>query len=103
MEWLILGILFIVIGWLSYMTRQHYALTLQDRLVRNEMRLRYYILTGKDFSPVEHQLSMRQLAALRFAGDEEFPDLTDRAIKEKLSAGSIKQSIRNWKPDYLRV
>jgi len=44
MEWLAITAIFVLIGWLSFMTRQHYALTLQNRMVRMEMRLRYYSL-----------------------------------------------------------
>ena len=85
------------------MLRQHYALTLQNRLVRLEMRHKYSMLTGKDFEPLEAKLSFGQIAALRFASDEELVPLVARTIKENLSPKTIKESIVNWKPDLMRV
>ena len=89
--------------WLSFMLRQHYALTLQDRVVRLEMRLRYYQLTNIRFEVYEPQLSLKQIAALRFASDGELPVLVQRALDEKLSPDAIKKSIMNWIPDEVRV
>lgn len=103
LEWLFIAIIFIIIGWLSYMTRQHYALTLQNRLVRSEMRLRYFILTGLNFAPLESKLSFGQIAALRFASDEELPALLQKASAENMAPKEIKASIRQWTPDYQRV
>jgi hypothetical protein len=40
---------------------------------------------------------------LRFASDEEYLGLIDRAVKESLSAADIKKSIQNWRGDYHRV
>lgn len=85
------------------MLRQHYALGNQDRIVRLELRFRYYVLTGKRLEPLESNLSIRQMAALRFAPDEELPAMVERAIKENLSAPQIKKSIVHWLPDHMRV
>lgn len=96
------GVLILII-WLSFMTRQHYGLINQNRTVRLELRLRYYILTQKRLEIIEEQLSFGQLAALRFASDEELPALVQRAVNENLSADDIKKAIINWEPDYMRV
>jgi hypothetical protein len=101
--WIAVGALVLLIGWLSFMMRQHYALTLQNRVVRMEMRFRYYVLTGKRLELLEQQLTFGQVAALRFASDEELPALVERALKEQLSPSEIKKSIKNWLPDYMRV
>lgn len=98
-----LAALFFLAGWVSFMLRQHYALGNQNRIIRAEMRLRYYILTQQNFQPLEQQLSFGQIAALRFASDEELPNLIQQAIRESLSPGTIKKMIRNWTPDYMRV
>ena len=87
----------------AVMLRQHYALGNQNRIVRLEMRLRYFELTGKRFASIEQQLSFGQIAALRFASDEEFLPLIDRSIKENLLPADIKKSIHNWQGDYMRV
>ena len=101
--WLMVIILFIFIGWSSFMMRQHYALGNQDRILRMELRFRYYIITGKRFEIMESQLTVKQMMALRFASDEELPVLVERAIKEKLTARLIKKSIIYWLPDMMRV
>jgi len=101
--WTFISIVFVVFILLGLMLRQHYALTLQNRIVRLELRYRYFTLTGKRFEPIESQLQDAQLFALRFASDAELPDLTDRALSEKYSGDAIKKSITNWKGDYERV
>jgi hypothetical protein len=80
-----------------------YALKLQNRIILNEMRNRYFHLTGKTFDEKERELKLGQIIGLRFASDEELLGLMDRAIAEKLKAKEIKQQIKNWKGDYIRV
>jgi len=101
--WIIAAIAFFMMGWLSFMLRQHYALTLQNRIVIQEMRLRYYTLTGARFEQFEDRLSFVQIAALRFASDEELPELVQRTLDEHLASGEIKKAVRNWLPDNNRV
>ncbi|MDI1255503.1 MAG: DUF6526 family protein [Flavobacterium sp.] len=101
--WLFIGLLFLAVIWLSFMMRQHYALTLQDRIVRMELRYRYYVLTGADFGAIESKLIDSQIFALRFCSDTELPDMVSRALKENLSGKAIKRAIRDWKGDYHRV
>lgn len=101
--WIILAVLFTIIAWLSFMMRQHYALIIQNRVVRMEMRFRYYVLTQQRLEPLEAKLGFGRLAALRFASDEELPGLITRAIAENLSADDIKRSIKSWVADDMRV
>ena len=101
--WISQILLWIMLIWLSFMLRQHYSLTLQNRIVRLELRFRYFALTQQRFEPLEQQLSFRQLVALRFAADEEFPALIERTLRENLSPEQIKKSIKNWNPDDMRV
>lgn len=100
--WVISGVIVLVI-WVSFMMRQHYGLINQNRTVRLELRFRYYTLTQKRLELFEDRLSFGQLAALRFAPDEELPGLVDRALTEQLSPDAIKKQIRSWKPDHMRV
>lgn len=102
-EWMAITLVVILIGALSFMLRQHYALTNQNRIVRLEVRLRYYQLAGKRFETIENKLSFGQIAALRFASDEEFVQLTERTLAENLTPDMIKRSIKNWLPDTMRV
>ena len=80
-----------------------YATKNQDRTIRLEMRLRYFQITGKSFQKKEQQLSLSQIIALRFASDDELIELIERSIDEKLPAKEIKNSIKTWTPDHMRV
>lgn len=77
-----------------------FALRAQDRAIRAEENLRHFVLTGK---LLDKKLRTGQVVALRFASDEEFPALAQKAASENLSQQQIKQSIQNWKADYHRV
>ncbi len=77
-----------------------FALKAQDRAIRAEESLRYFILTGK---AIDSRLRIGQIIALRFASNDEFVALCNRAATEKLSNKAIKESIQNWKADYYRV
>ena len=77
-----------------------FALKAQDRAIRAEENLRYFILTGKRLN---QRLSLYQIIALRFASDEEFVSLTERAMEQNLKPDEIKRLIKNWRPDYYRA
>ena len=101
--WGFISVLFLVLFCLAFMLRQHYALTLQNRIVRLELRYRYLATTGQRFEEIESKLDDSQLFALRFAPDEELLALTNRELNENLSGDEIKKAIKNWKGDYERV
>jgi hypothetical protein len=101
--WIAIIAIFIFVGWSSFMMRQHYGLGNQDRIIRLELRFRYYLITGKRLELLESNLSFGQLAALRFASDAELAALVERALKENLSASQIKSLIVHWLPDHMRV
>ena len=77
-----------------------FALKAQDRAIRAEENLRHYVLTGK---LLDGRLSVRQIIGLRFASDEEFPSLAQRAVKENLTEDAIKRAVKNWRADTYRV
>lgn len=83
--------------------RQHYALTLQDRIARLEVRQQYFEATGQSLRPLESQLQLSQILALRFAGDAELPGLVQAAISEKLSSKEIQARIQDFHFDHMRV
>jgi hypothetical protein len=81
-----------------------FALSAQDRVIRLEERLRYERLLPPDIKGRTGEFTLNQLVALRFASDEELPELARKVLAEKLNnRKSIKQLIRKWKPDYLRA
>ena len=77
-----------------------FPLKVQDRAIRAEENLRHFILTG---NPLNSALTMSQIIALRFASDEEFPALVQKAAAENLDSKSIKEAIKNWKADHHRA
>ena len=77
-----------------------FAIKAQDRAIRAEEKFRYYLLTGKSMS---NKLTLRQIIGLRFASDEEFVALAEKAEKKNLSETEIKKAIINWKSDNHRV
>jgi hypothetical protein len=98
-----LNVLFLLIGWilLTMLFRSRkFALIAQDRAIRAEESLRYFILTSKS---IDQRLTTGQITALRFAGDDEFPSLVQQAIEEKLDNVAIKLRIKNWRSDWNRV
>jgi hypothetical protein len=101
--WVFMAVVIGVVTWVSFMMRQHYALTLQNRLVLLELRYRYFALTGQRLEPLEAKLSEAQLFALRFAPNDELMELTIKAYAESSSPDKIKRSIKNWKADDRRV
>jgi hypothetical protein len=89
----------LILASLFFYTRA-FALKAQDRAVRAEEGLRYFILTGKR---LDQRLSLSQVIALRFAPDEELPGLVCRAVDEQLTNDQIKRSIKEWRADTHRV
>jgi hypothetical protein len=81
-----------------------FALTVQNRVIRLEMRLRLREVLPQDLWPRIGELRVGQLIALRFASDEELPELLRQVLAEQLKdQKAIKRRIRNWQADHLRV
>jgi hypothetical protein len=81
-----------------------FVLTVQDRVVRLEMRLRLQQILPADLRPRISEFQLGQLVALRFASDEELSELARKVLDENLTnRKAIKRMIRNWQPDFLRA
>ena len=80
-----------------------YALKNQDRIIRLEMRQRYFELTGISFTEKEKQLRLGQIIALRFASNNELLQLIERAVLENLTSKEIKMAVKNWLADNHRI
>ena len=92
-------VLSIVVMFIFFFARI-FALKAQDRAIRAEENFRHFMLTGK---PLDPQLRLGQIIALRFASDEEMPVLAQKAMAEKMLPKDIKKAITMWRGDYHRV
>jgi len=80
------------------------AITVQNRVIRLEMRMRLREVLPPALQPRINELSPRQLVALRFASDGELADLARDVLDGKLATGKeIKMRVKNWQPDWLRA
>jgi hypothetical protein len=97
---LLLAIAFILLAFYS----RTFALTVQDRVIRLEMRLRMLQILPAELRSRVPEFSVHQLVALRFASDAELPALAKKVLDEKLNdRKAIKKMIREWQPDFLRA
>lgn len=76
-----------------------YIVALQDRIIMLEVKVRAAELLSAGQDAHLAKLGPKQIAALRFASDEEFGALLERAARENLPPKDIKASIRTWRPD----
>jgi hypothetical protein len=85
-------------------TARIFAMTVQDRVIRMEMRMRLTKLLPADMQSRIGEFTVAQLVSLRFAGDDELPALARQVLQEKLNdRKTIKQRIKNWQGDFLRA
>ena len=81
-----------------------FALTVQDRVIRLEMQLRLQQILPVDLRPRILEFEVAQLIALRFASDQELPELARKVLDEKIQdRKTIKKLVKNWQPDLLRA
>ncbi|HWZ84886.1 MAG TPA: DUF6526 family protein [Thermoanaerobaculia bacterium] len=100
----VMGVLMAIafVGLFAYL--RTFPLTVQDRVIRLEMRLRLEKVLPADLKPRIADLSRGQLVALRFAGDAELPALVREVLDKKLTdLKAIKSRIRDWQADHFRA
>lgn len=79
-------------------------LTVQDRLIGLEMRLRLAAVLPPELCVRIPELRLRHLVGLRFAGDAELPGLVQRCLAGELrTADQVKREIREWRADFVRA
>ena len=77
---------------------------IQDRVIRDVMRLRLERLLPVDRHVEIRALSVPQLVALRFASDGELPALVTEVTDGRLTTNDeIKRRISSWQADWLRI
>ncbi len=86
------------------LTLRTQILTVQDRVIRNEMRLRLAQVLPADLAGQVERLGRKQLVALRFASDAELPALVREVLAGSLTATKdIKMRVKDWQGDTLRA
>jgi hypothetical protein len=100
-DWAIIALILAVLelGWIS----RAYTVKLQDRVIMLEMKVRAAEILSAGQDAQLAKLSVKQIAALRFASDEELGALLERAVRENMDPKDIKASIRTWRPDLHRT
>jgi hypothetical protein len=80
------------------------TLTVQDRLIGLEMRLRLAAVLPPELRIRIPELRLRHLVGLRFASDAELPALVERCLCGELrTAEQVKREIREWRGDFVRA
>lgn len=80
------------------------VLTVQDRVIRLEMRLRMREVLPADLQARIPEISRQQCIGLRFASDAELPALVRKVLAGELkTANEIKKQVSQWQGDYLRA
>jgi hypothetical protein len=89
---------------LMFFSLRRQVLTVQDRVIRLEMRLRLRQVLPPDLLPQIDTLSLSQLIALRFASDAELVGLVREVLAGRLAAPKdIKGQVKDWQADYQRA
>jgi Family of unknown function (DUF6526) len=81
-----------------------FPLQAQDRVIRLEETLRMERLLPPDLKARIGELRRGQIIALRFASDEELPELVRAVLDGGIrNSNEIKKRIRNWRADHFRL
>lgn len=98
--WVALSIVFI----LMVLAARLQALTVQNRVIRLEEKLRYKTVLPAELAAKAEGLSLGQIIALRFASDAELPSLVERTLNgEFATPKDIKKAVKDWRADHLRA
>ncbi len=85
-------------------TARAMALTVQNRVIRLEEKLRLSSLMPPEERGRVDELRTGQLIGLRFASDSEVVELARRCLSGELKSSSdVKKVVKEWRPDHLRV
>ena len=91
-------------GLLGLVLVRQYAIKLQNRIIRTEMHVRLERLLPPEQLESIQRLTIKQLVGLRFASDDELPDLLRRVLDDDIQDTTvIKRLVQDWQGDYHRV
>jgi hypothetical protein len=100
----VMGLVLAVALVLLFLLSRMMVVTVQDRLIRLEERLRMRALLPADLQPHIDRFTVKQLVALRFASDAELPSLARKVVDGRIEdQKAIKKMITEWRADYQRA
>jgi hypothetical protein len=89
---------------LLFLVSRMMVVTVQDRVIRLEERLRMRAVLPADLQAHIDRFTVKQLVALRFASDAELPALARRVVEDKIEdQKAIKKMVATWRADYQRA
>jgi len=98
--WTVLGLTLILLA----LAARLMALTVQDRVIRLEEKLRYAGVLTPELNARCNSLTKGQIIALRFAPDDELTALVERTLNGEFpDTKSIKMAVKSWRADDLRA
>ncbi|QMV18336.1 hypothetical protein GOB94_06270 [Granulicella sp. 5B5] len=97
--WIVMSITLLLIASMA----RGSAMTVQDRVIRLEERMRLAQLASPGELAELESLTMKQYIGLRFASNPEVVELARRAVRENLDCKQIKEAVVSWRADEHRV
>jgi hypothetical protein len=98
--WIVVSL---ALAMLAFFVRTN-SLKVQDRIIRLEEKIRYQQTLAPALVQQCTALTPAQIIALRFAGDDELEALVGATVAGKFARPKdIKQAIKNWRADMMRV
>lgn len=99
-RWIVVSAALVLLTFLA----RTYALKVQDRVIRLEESLRYRQVLSPAAAQKAAALTVSQMIALRFAGDDELEALIGQTLAGQFEKRKdIKQAIKHWRADTFRV
>jgi hypothetical protein len=87
-----------------FVNSRNSTLSVQNRLIRLEMRLRLAGLLPAELQSRICEFTLDQLISLRFASDAELPALARKVLDDKMNdRKAIKHLVKDWQADWLRA
>jgi hypothetical protein len=100
----VLQVFFVASLVVLFVLSRTFALTVQDRLIRLEERMRMERLLPAELRPRIGEFTVKQLVGLRFASDAELPALAREVLDGKLTElDAIKRAVKDWRADWQRA
>jgi hypothetical protein len=100
----VMGLVLAVALVLLFLLSRMMVVTVQDRVIRLEERLRMRAVLPADLQPHIDRFTVKQMVALRFASDAELPALARKVVDGQIEdQKAIKKMVTEWRADCQRA